>query len=259
MKNFHHGGRIGDCIYSLYTVKALGGGKMYLSDFQQGNWSLQIAKSLKPFLEYQDYIGEVEVVDQEQLKKLQIDYDLHKAELDYNPECFPEWHKRDWPGNCHIAKRYATHFGIPFFVENSWLKAPQTKRVDVAFHAPLRRAVRPPQDTGWIISQLTKQGYNVIILGSDDIDDWKPYADGGYLMPSSILEMADWINSAKVFMGAASSGNVIAEGLKKPRFVELADGCDNTFPYGMTGRFTNQYPKEELLEAIRLCLDRQVI
>ena len=56
MRKFHHGGRLGDCLYALYTVKKLGGGEVYLSLFHSPGWDEGMAKSLLPLIEYQDYV-----------------------------------------------------------------------------------------------------------------------------------------------------------------------------------------------------------
>ncbi|KKK83146.1 hypothetical protein LCGC14_2796270, partial [marine sediment metagenome] len=36
-KVFHHGGRIGDMLFALYTMKALGGGQLMVSDYHGVN------------------------------------------------------------------------------------------------------------------------------------------------------------------------------------------------------------------------------
>jgi|SRR6056300_411272 hypothetical protein len=84
MKTFKHSGDIGDIIFSLPTIRALGGGKLYL-DPEGGESSpyvrwmhktrtklnIKTIESLKPLLELQPYISSVEP-----LSGQKVDYDL---------------------------------------------------------------------------------------------------------------------------------------------------------------------------------------
>lgn len=212
MKVFHSPGRIGDCIYALWTMKALGGGRLIVSDYHQGNWSLDIARTMESFLRYQTYVEDVEFVTYPCLGV--VDYDLHDAERDYNPEAFPEWDRQPWPSNCHLAKRYAVHFGLTFDGK-PWLTAPfgyQAK--PIAFHAPEYRIIRSVDDWLTILAALDNVGLPAAFLGRN----------------TELLDSAMQINSAKVFLGAVSSCHAIAEGLGKIRLVEQAPGCFNVNP-----------------------------
>lgn len=264
MTTFHHGGRIGDCVYALYTVKALGGGDVFLTSFHTPGWDEQMAKRLLPFIEYQQYVTSaiylpIKFGDLEGWrhgggvpKELDpIAYNLWEAEKDYNPEAFPEWHGGSWPGNCHIAKRYAVHFDVPWDPDSIWLNAPATKKIDIVFHMPMRRMVRPSADWAFILNTLQGFGHSVLILGGmDDIGEWLSVDPKlPRLCPDNFLVAADYINSAKLFLGGASSCNTVAEGLKKPRIVELADDCDDTYPYGTTGQCANAMSIEEVVNA----------
>lgn len=234
MKTFHHGGRIGDCIFSLYTMAKLGGGKLYLTDFHEGNWDQRIAEQLLPLIQYQEYVDQAQFVPYDHFTN-EVDYDLHAAELDYNPEQFPEWNHKVWPGNISIAKRYAIHFGIDFIPGFPWLTAPKTfENIDVVFHAPIRRVVDKDQLVAIMVG-LASAGKKIAIIGGEsDWTEWREMIishEITAIWPPTLLDAADMINSAKVFLGAVSSGNAIAEGLDKPNFVQVTDGCDNTFPY----------------------------
>jgi hypothetical protein len=58
MSEFFHSGATGDIIFSLPTIKAMGGGKLYISNFDK-----QRAESIKKLIEVQPYITEVEIRD----------------------------------------------------------------------------------------------------------------------------------------------------------------------------------------------------
>jgi hypothetical protein len=229
MKTFHHGGRIGDCVYALWTMKALGGGKLILSDFHRPNWDLTIARSMERFLRYQPYVQDVEfrpysdsvLRNSESCTLTNIDYDLRAAEDDFNPDKFPEWDKKDWPGNCHIAKRYATHFGLEFDGK-PWIEAPKVDNyIGMAtVHLPAYRLVRKVEDWVDILSHYF-ENYQYFLLDS---------SRNRTGLDNDLLVTAININSSRVFLGAVSSCHAIAEGLGKPRLVEQAPGCFNVTP-----------------------------
>lgn len=264
MKRFHHPGRFGDCIYALYTVKSLGGGSIYMSEFHTPAWGFEEIKSLLPLLSYQSYIDSAMcfIAMDDELDRWRnglgkpkfiidnIDYDLHDAENDRNPEKFPEWNGNVWPGNCHIAKRYSVHYGIEFDFESKWLEAPiNSEGYDIVFHSPLRRTVRKKVQWVEILSKLSEKYKIAILSGKNDSNEWQ--IDGiQNIIPSNFLITAEIINSSKLFLGSASSCNVIAEALKKERVVELASDCFNTYPYGLTGTCANGYNVDEIIKII---------
>ena len=75
----------------------------------------------------------------------------------------------------------------------------------------------------------------------------------GCVGTSSLLETADHINSAKVFLGVVSSCNALAEGLGKRRLVEQADGCDNVNVGGKMGLSINNLSNQEVIEMVETC------
>ncbi len=236
-KVFHHGGRIGDMIFALYTMKALGGGQLVVSDYHGVGWSLEIAETMRSFLLYQSYVESVLITPHQYIGL--INHDLQHAEDDKNPQDFPEWHGGSWPGNCNIRKRYAVHFGVDYDPEAIWLTAPRTKEVDVAVHLPMRRSVRSGADWNNILDGLS--GLKVVILGKEGLGT------------DSLLKTADYINSAKVFLGVVSSCNALAEGLGKRRLVEQADGCDNVNVGGKMGLSINSLSNQEVVEMVETC------
>jgi hypothetical protein len=56
---FTHGGATGDIIFSLPTIRAMGGGELYITKYDE-----QRANSIKKLIEVQPYITKVEVVGQ---------------------------------------------------------------------------------------------------------------------------------------------------------------------------------------------------
>jgi hypothetical protein len=62
MPSFKHAGKIGDCIYALPAMRALGGGELILLKNRAGHDTFD-AEVLVPLLQVQDYIDKVSVFD----------------------------------------------------------------------------------------------------------------------------------------------------------------------------------------------------
>lgn len=105
-KIFRHGGKIGDVIFSLPTIRELGGGIIYLPERTPDGCS-NLYSSLKDLLLQQPYIKEVreypsDLPYMELAPGIHIDYDLDTA--------------RNQPlkGVIHIVKRYMDAFGVNY-------------------------------------------------------------------------------------------------------------------------------------------------
>ncbi|MAE81326.1 MAG: hypothetical protein CMB80_01230 [Flammeovirgaceae bacterium] len=236
----------------------MGGGEVYLSLYHSPGWDEGMARSLLTFIDYQDYVTEVGMCgcpgvvggSYSDFGDLDITHDLHKAEEDRNPECFPEWSGPPWPGDCAIQKRYAVHFDVDYNPEETWLTAPKSKDVDIVFHMPLRRSVRGSHE--WVTALVALQDRLnkkvVVLAGGNDSHEWTSLTDKlDVVVPETYLETADYINSSNLFIGGASSCNVCAEGLKKFRMVEVAAGCDNIYAKGETGFTINEWSVDDII------------
>ena len=203
MNTFHHGGRIGDLIFALWTIRKLGGGILYLSDYHHPNWGFDTIESLRSLLESQSYISAVVPVPYKYMSLKHVDYDLQKAEDGPN-------------GVTHIAERYARFFGLEYD-GMPWLEVEPRRLASVTFHIPMRRSVRSKADWWEITGKLS----DMAIIGHEDICG---------VAPETLLETAQYIAGADVFVGTVSSCNALAEALGKPNLVEQASGCYNVRP-----------------------------
>lgn len=249
MKTFIHGGRIGDLIYALYTVKEMGGGNIILVNHHTPGWGVEYYKSLTRFLSRIPYISGHCWVEKEEdaieiAKTAGECFNFIDAERSYNPDKFPEWHGKSWPGNIHLAKRYATYFNIPFFANQIWLQPglfqprvgslPEHK-FDIVFHAPVRR-VTNMEHLKDIVVFLSKK-YRIVVTG-DELDEknWLAYIGINKnvtyfsMLCRDMADQAYLIQESTVFLGAVSSGHAVSEAMGKPRYVQQADGCDNVIP-----------------------------
>jgi hypothetical protein len=115
-------GKIGDVIFSLPTIRELGGGILYLPESTPDGCS-DLYSTMKDLLLQQPYIHEVReypsgLAYKEQAPGISIDYDLDLA--------------RDQPkkGLIHIVKRYMDAFGINYpNWKEPWLKAEGEREV----------------------------------------------------------------------------------------------------------------------------------
>lgn len=104
MKTFRHGGKMGDVIFSLPTIRELGGGILYLPERTPDGCS-NLYSFMKSLLELQPYITEVKEYPSglaygELAPGINIDYDLDLAR------------KQRMKGRVHIVKRYLDAFGV---------------------------------------------------------------------------------------------------------------------------------------------------
>ena len=59
MMYFQHGGKIGDLIYALPVIRALGGGTLFMGENKKGDFPLASKEALLPLLQAQSYIKDV--------------------------------------------------------------------------------------------------------------------------------------------------------------------------------------------------------
>jgi len=117
-KTFRHGGKTGDVIFSLPTIRELGGGILYLPERTPDACS-NLYSSLKDLLLQQAYIKEVleypsDLPYMELTPDIHIDYDLDRARL------------QPLKGVVHIVKRYMDAFGINYpNWKEPWLQLPE--------------------------------------------------------------------------------------------------------------------------------------
>jgi ADP-heptose:LPS heptosyltransferase len=116
-KTFKHNGKIGDVIFSLPTIRELGGGILYLPE-NTPDACAGMYSSLKDLLLLQPYIHEVREYPsglnyRELAPDIAIDFDLDDARL------------QPMKGVIHIVKRYMDQFGVNYpNLKDPWLQLP---------------------------------------------------------------------------------------------------------------------------------------
>lgn len=212
MKYFHLSAGLGDVIYSLPTVKAMGGGVFVYGNTYEGYLAL------KPLLERQDYITECKHVSEVDLPRDFVNLDLFRN----NPL-----------GNkCHLVDLFLTYFGFPKYDWTRWLDnipgLPESRHVIINVTSRYRDKVFD-KIGGWKkeINIYASNGIKVYVLGTKEDYDALGNIDATYVATEDLLKAAILINEAVMFCGTQSSLLAIRQGLGLPyRFEQSPNHVD---------------------------------
>jgi len=262
---FYHGGHIGDVLYSLYTIKKAGGGYLVLGPGQQTMWGVDQINALLPLCQYQDYIeGACQLSPILEFNVNGPDHDFTDVHNIHNPEDFFEWDGRVWPGNCHLKKRYFNGYfkdvhslaeQMTNYNEEKWIDAPDiSSQYDIVFHAPHRKLMRPHFDW-WSILYALSRSHKILLIGGDDINEWPDHEYYTKLEPTNLLVVASYIKAATAFLGLPSCNYVIAEGLDKFRFVDMAPQTEGSEPANQRGWDITRWDSERIVRSVEMIFD----
>ncbi len=213
--SFLHSGHLGDIINSLPSIKEIAKEKKcnLFINTQDGYLSQISAKKLIPLLEKQDYLEKVKIFENEL-----IDVDLNLF--------------RDFPINLNLdSVRWYFHItGIHGDMDNKYLN-------NIGEHHLKDKIViiRSISRKNYLINyKFLKKYNNVLFIGlKNEYEDLKKEIPNlNFYDCKDFLEMAQIINSSKVFIGNLSFGYTLAEGLKKPRLLESGLNFPLIYPNG---------------------------
>ena len=221
VKTFKHSGDLGDIIYALPMIKHLGGGILYLNvnklgtnycgmptKFNQKGYDL-----IRPLLLEQSYIKDVKIYTGED-----IDYDID------------EFRQIQPLSKINLAKAPCIHFKIdPNIVNKKWLKVgvkdlPEGK--DVIF----ARSPRYHGNFDWYRAVKGYKNRAVFVGIREEYDDFvKEFGciETPFLETKDFLELAEYINGCKLFIGNQSCPFAISEGLHKHNILEVSKYSPN--------------------------------
>ncbi|WP_276483574.1 hypothetical protein [Paraflavitalea pollutisoli] len=199
MKTFRHGGKLGDLIYALPTIRELGGGILYIPE-RTPDGVTNMYSNMKRLLELQPYIKEVReypsgLAYKELAPGIHIDYDLDMA--------------RDQPakGVIHIVKRYMDAFGIKIpNWKDPWLSI-ERHHVErgpeyTIFNYTGRHIINdrmPSRPFDWKNLWDSIEGNKYFIGTTDEVIQFREIvkSDVDYVVTNDALEVAIWVNQAK--------------------------------------------------------------
>lgn len=237
-KTFLHSGARGDIIYGLPTIKALGGGVLYISldakHYKSKPMDLQDLRWFGELLTGHDYIEDVRPYDVD----THIDYDLDRFRL-LSPL-----------SNVLISRAQLDAFNQNFDLSQSWLdctKIGTLHKADIIinrstrYHGPFSWGeVYPWQDRCLFIGMPDEYTQFTQITGLDGVP---------YYGVCAYRELAQVIAGSKLFIGNQSFAYSLAEAMKCPRVLEVCSICPNCMPQNDNGytRLTQGLLKHYLL------------
>lgn len=223
MNTFKHSGDLGDIIYSLPTIKALGGGTVYLNPGKplpkpingiptKKFTSVTPINMIRPLLEAQDYIDKVLVWDGEE-----VTYDLDQFR-----------NKGYQLGRTNLAEAHCMAFGIDKSVINEqWIFNVQPKKVKNAkyvFHRSARYHNHEFEQKWWPY-YIGRYAPHAVFVGIPD--EYKDFIkrfnchDLEFYQVRDFLELAEIISGSELFVGNQSMPFSISEGLHVKNVLEM--------------------------------------
>jgi hypothetical protein len=220
---FSHAGDAGDIVYSLATIKALGGGMLFISP--QNNypyprdtrWTREggeasFVDNLAPLIEAQSYILKCRYTHGHPKSTT---HDLNRFRL--------PWKERTAKDFDSIYQLHAAAFGLTLPEDEPWLTVPEPIKVPGRPIVVSRTARYQDLKFPWhdLVQEFSDK---MVFVGTEQ----EAEIFQGFAVPKSIphyktanaLELAQVIAGAKVFMGNQSLGLAIAHGLGKEAVVE---------------------------------------
>jgi hypothetical protein len=210
MVRFTHGGATGDIIFSLPTIKAMGGGELYITKYDE-----QRANSIAELIRLQPYITSVEVV------------------ATPPEDCINLNKFRDHAGHHHnLVEAHFKGQGIPVERwQDGWLKSmPAPAYFQIANYCVINRTTNyADPNFNWAkeVDYLFTLAPDVIFIGYEsEYNIFQELFNRPMVrfIPCSFLEAAYLIHNAKMFTGCYSAMSTIAMGLGINYRLEQAPG-----------------------------------
>lgn len=226
-KTFLHSGNLGDIIYSLPTIKALGGGTLYIKRALYKEAYDQYTAAAELILQ-QDYISAVlpysaQYGRYEYDPAIDIDYDLDNARA------------QPRRGVIHIIKRHLDAFNIQLEGwQNPWLNVPgDIKRMPPQYYLiHLTPRWRENSQVNWkkVYSSIPDPVY-FIGFEEEHADFQRKVGTIDFIRTKDLMEMALLIKGCTALYCNQSVGLTIAQGLGKKYYLEQKPGKTNCLLY----------------------------
>jgi hypothetical protein len=209
-KTFMHSGDIGDIIYSLPTIRALGGGKIFLNPSEPTHkFNEDSARLLIPLLVAQPYIDDVAIYNGEE-----IDCDLNKFR-----SCLSL-------GVTNLTEAHLKAFDLPISLKNKqWLDVGKRKIKRIIFNRSARN-----RNTDFPWKELAKRfkDQSVFVGLKEEHEEFvESFGHIPFHKVHDFLELAEIINGADLFIGNQSLSFAISEGLHKRNCLEIYEHAPN--------------------------------
>jgi hypothetical protein len=247
-----HSGKLGDIIYALPAVRALGIRHLILNVIEASEDPLRVfpfaaAQQLVPLLLAQNYLERVSIVkydaplDDFGPKFPGVDYNFDffrrvarhrvgKSILNLTPR-FAAFAPEDPPA--HLCEIFSAALGIRADFEAPWLHAPASPLTKNRIVISITKNWRSYPN--WYWKELLRGLPQLSFVGH--AAEWKAAGIPGaeFIPAADHFELASLIQGARLFLGTVSFPYAIAEGLKVTRAVEICHRNLNAFPVGPRG------------------------
>jgi hypothetical protein len=204
MRTYCHAGKLGDCIYALPAIRALGGGKLFLLKNRPGHQVFE-PESLLPLLEQQPYLAWATVVDYAHQVQPDPPTDYSFLAFSTHPRVFQQ----------HLVKTAYDIVGLDWNPGGPppWLTAVPNSVADVVvsktdhnLHGDAMEAYRRvPLSRAVFLGKKVEHEQFCAEFGRID-----------YLPTNNLLSAASVIAGCKAFIGNPSALLAVAVGLGKP-------------------------------------------
>lgn len=207
-KVFTHSGATGDIIFSLPTIKAMGGGKLIITNFHKQRY-----ESVKPLIEVQEYITGVEWAETKPEGTIDLDKFRQYAGHHFNLV------------EAHLKAQNI----IGFNWRDGWLTLPDNQQLlpGIKYAVINRTTNYADLNCDWIkeVTYLRTIADEVYFIGYPDeyLLFCSKFTEVKYF-PCNFLEAAHLIKNAVMFTGCYSSMSTIAMGLGIQYRLEQAPG-----------------------------------
>ena len=234
MKTFKHSGDMGDIIFSLPTIAALGGGVLYLdpdggessplvkwADVTRTKLNQTLIEQLTPFLEAQS--GIVKVLP------------WHGQPVDYDLDNFRQHIRFN-----NLARSHLEAFSLPHEqINEPWLNFPNKRLLPKPFL--ISRSARYHGNDAFWIGLLPKIKEQALYVGYPKEHEIFEYTFGRkieYYPTPTLLDLIETINSSQQIFCNVGLSHAIAEGLGHPLICEV----ERIYPGAVfKGKKTSQY------------------
>jgi hypothetical protein len=210
---YKHGGDFGDTIYALPTIKAIGGGYLYLTPIKETSRRMnkKRARALMPLLEIQPYIKGVE----------------WRRNCPHDVIDIDKW-RTDYQNHLNLCDNVCNYFKVPFPLrEEPWLIVDEVKKVAPVVFAFGPRWRDKDRVNWWLAVKTYKDAIFVGLKGEHTAFCCK-FGNVPYYETTNLLEAARVIAGAELINCSQSCIRAIAEGLKARVVVEQWTHCPNT-------------------------------
>lgn len=222
-----HSGDAGDIIHSLPTVRALGGGVICLHSERWTREPMTEAKvqSIRSLLITQPYIEDVRWLKPNEV----VDVNLN----DFRAAYFRDFRRPDFPKQRNLCEWILrTHGCDPDEQNKQWLHVPPCRIADVVINrtGAGRHAHHVYRNRDFPWGQIVEKYRNhIAFVGTpaECHDFIRHFGMVPFYSTQTLLELAQVIAGADLFIGNQSCAYAIAEGLKKPAILEVCPWLPN--------------------------------